>query len=958
MTARVPSVPWTLRVAADAVLLGLLVFTPLAFGSVQPWAVAAIIWGAVIAFLLWMARRLWFPHSEQDGRGIVAAATGGLRALGVGTATAGFLALIVLQLLPLPPVAVRALSPGTWDLYQRTLPGYAEGKAIDFGRLEEWLLGDTGERGAAESPFAGAADGALRFWSWRPLSLAPASTRRAAALILAYLMVFVVVADRCQDRGFRRLLLWVVASTGLLVALLGLAQRTTWGDRIYGRIRPAYGGSPMGPFVNSNHYAGYLEMAVAALAGLWFALVRRERQPIFRRATTSFAAGADSRHAPQLFILTMLLGIGILGLWGARSRGGLIGGAVGGLILLAPAVRRWGRGKGWTRALVLAGILAFLVLVGSKVYEVSMAEGLESDLSAEPSFLMRLRVWRDSLGMLLQFPAFGGGLGAYGFTIPLFQSGGYDRLWIYAHNDYLQLVCETGLAGALLFGWGFARFLWRGLRPVVLAPPRPGAAALGCAAGMGALLVHSLVDFNLQIPSNGLLFVVLGAVLQSYLPGRLGNRAAEGQRPAPRPPAVLFIGCAGAGVLLCLGAATTAAARGLADRASARYAEGDLHVAERHLSVAARLGSRLPDVHADRGFFYLRALDERERAEKVLGLRAEEMLRRARAAFCRAILLGPTNTNSWSGLAETYLEASHETMRTRSLEIGELLSGRPAPSRLEKVHLALLRRMMALEPRNGYHHARLGDFHWDRQNRDAALRAYEEAMRLLPKVDQHPFLAGDSVPPEVLQAALRGARAALEAESPAAPEHELHLNVSLLLERSGDLAGAVRHMERARELLPRKEWYLRRLAYLCFAAGELDRSRELLLQSVEGGVRSEHSYLYLARIARQKGDRQEAISYFRKALNMRPDDVRLALELARAYEEFGDARNASRYYELAMEMDPSDLTALLAGADFFERRGLPGRAVQVLQKVVALRPRDDVYQRRLEQLRSRLGTIE
>src|SRR3990172_5537188 len=130
-----------LRSAADSVVLVLVFFTPLAFGSVQPWAVAAIIWGAVLVFLLWMACRIWFPRTGNDAQGILAAASGGLRSMGVAAATVSFLALIAFQLLPLPPLVMRVVSPGTWDIYQRTLPGYSGGKEVDFNRLEEWLLG-------------------------------------------------------------------------------------------------------------------------------------------------------------------------------------------------------------------------------------------------------------------------------------------------------------------------------------------------------------------------------------------------------------------------------------------------------------------------------------------------------------------------------------------------------------------------------------------------------------------------------------------------------------------------------------------------------------------------------------------------------------------------------------------------------------------------------------------------
>jgi O-antigen ligase len=82
----------------------------------------------------------------------------------------------------------------------------------------------------------------------------------------------------------------------------------------------------------------------------------------------------------------------------------------------------------------------------------------------------------------------------------------------HVHNDYLELASETGLPGAaLLFLPILALFIKmviaflddsRGYRRAVL---------LGCIGSTVALLVHSMTDFNLQIPANALIFsVILG----------------------------------------------------------------------------------------------------------------------------------------------------------------------------------------------------------------------------------------------------------------------------------------------------------------------------------------------------------------------------------------------------------------------------------------------------------------
>ena len=116
--------------------------------------------------------------------------------------------------------------------------------------------------------------------------------------------------------------------------------------------------------------------------------------------------------------------------------------------------------------------------------------------------------------MVAANPLTGTGLGTFALAFPVFKTYGDTSIWQQAHNEYLQVLAESGAIGFVLLVAGVCLIVWRYLRPVFLEPVRRQDPVIqGAAFGTAILLIHSLVDFNLQIPSNGLLFVLSAALL-------------------------------------------------------------------------------------------------------------------------------------------------------------------------------------------------------------------------------------------------------------------------------------------------------------------------------------------------------------------------------------------------------------------------------------------------------------
>ncbi len=139
----------------------------------------------------------------------------------------------------------------------------------------------------------------------------------------------------------------------------------------------------------------------------------------------------------------------------------------------------------------------------------------------------RLEIWRATGSLISAHPVTGSGIGTYGTAIlPHWSSTEYSTL-LYAHNDYLQVLADAGVVGALL------AILLVGVVGVALArsihitDPGLRGVALGAGVGCIGLLMHSVVDFNLQIPANAIAFLFASVVLV-----RASSTAAE---PINRP---------------------------------------------------------------------------------------------------------------------------------------------------------------------------------------------------------------------------------------------------------------------------------------------------------------------------------------------------------------------------------------------------------------------------------------
>ena len=311
-------------------------------------------------------------------------------------------------------------------------------------------------------------------------------TRMELLKLAAYFLFFFLLAQAFRTRAELSMLAWFLVLFCFAVSLLAIIQHFTSGGEIYWIRSLKIEGDPYGPYVNRNHFAGFVELtAPVGLALLAFRGVRRD-----------------------LFPLTTLLTIvPVSAIVLAGSRGGIISFAleIGVLALLVRNQRAVHGGRVAVVALVAAVTLLLISWVGA-----GLAVERFSTLSPHDTSLdRRVSMFRGAEHIFVDHPVKGCGLGTLVAVYPRYETAYDGRVVEHVHNDYIETLAETGLLGGFV-GLIFLGTLYREARKNFTAEQAHFSQALhaGAIVAISGLLLHSFVDFNLQIPANAMLFLL------------------------------------------------------------------------------------------------------------------------------------------------------------------------------------------------------------------------------------------------------------------------------------------------------------------------------------------------------------------------------------------------------------------------------------------------------------------
>ncbi len=429
----------------------------------------------------------------------------------------GLACLCVVQVLPLPMGLLRSLSPVAADIWSGALrplgqpaPAYAT-LSLDPGAT--WVE-------------------ALRWFSYGAMFVGAAATSTRIGAGWAIMSVF---------------------ATACLAAIIAVSHGLLGLDMVYGLYSPNFKAEPwhVGPLLNPNNLAGYLNLGALSGLGLMF-----EEKPVIPRWLTAIG-------------VALLIGVVV----GAASRGGvlMLGAGVAVLVpLLQAGKARRAPSKGaarTTRTMVATlGFGLLLAVMGSQT---------RTWLELFDKNLEKLGMTRWVRPVLGDFPLFGVGRGAFESVFPAYQAENGGVVYTHVENFAAQWVVEwgipCGIAALCALGWA--------LRPKRLGVLRHSAAA-GAWCGIMALLVQNVADLGMEIP--GLCFAL--ALIFGALWGAAGQNEPRLLGPVRDAPSAIRVALSVgvAGLLLCGGVA----------RAGLKLLDDDRHAA--HEAYATTTSPRTP----------------------------------------------------------------------------------------------------------------------------------------------------------------------------------------------------------------------------------------------------------------------------------------------------------------------------------------------------------------------------
>ncbi len=465
------------------ILILLFIFTPIAFGSMDIWAFSLMELGILLIISLYVIQESFFNHSFAAQNSY-----GSFLNLKKNSAIplillCFFLAFILFQMIPLPAGVIKILSPKAYELRQQLLSINSPLQALSLPNPHN-------------------------LWPTRyPLSISPYATEieffKWFALIGFF--IFLLYGRFLDDYKIRSQLVIVIMLVGIGESLYGMIEFFSGHHHILYLDGVSLMSTVTGTFINRNYFAGYLLMVIPLSMGFLLS----------RLAVQTDHFGGWRHSLSSLDGKDLLIGFGvilmILGLLFSASRMGIISLLLS-FSLLGILFRDPKKEKRFSKTPTL--LLGLALLWAGWIGLDAVISGF---FNVAEGFKMRQMIWVDTFRILKDFPILGSGLGTFPQVFPMYRSFHIQGLVTHADNDFLQLASECGVIGMIPLLILFIFLIHKaflGIRSLPTGVPQRYI-TVGGLVGIFALMIHSIIERNIQIPANAFLFAFLcGLVLK------------------------------------------------------------------------------------------------------------------------------------------------------------------------------------------------------------------------------------------------------------------------------------------------------------------------------------------------------------------------------------------------------------------------------------------------------------
>ncbi len=436
-----------------------IIFSPLAFGTVEPWSYAIMEISVCSALFIYFVF-LYKTNAElYKIPGIIPLCL--------------FLLYILIQTIPLPAQIIKIISPASYEIQ------------------------------AASSKMT--------------ISIHPRATLLEFFRYATYVVFYVLTVQILSAKKLLKKSVFVITIFGSVLAFSSILQLYLTKDMALWIRHVPINARIIGPYICHNHYAGLMEMIFPIVLALFlFYKPRTNDSNIFSGFIEIFKQEKANIHiligAGALLIITSI--------FLSLSRGGMISTCFGLIFFLGLSYKKKTSRK--SSLLIISIIIIAGFSIGwfgwNNVYdEFSSLQTSDGSLYQE-----RLEYWKDSKEIINDFPLTGSGFGTFSDVYPLVQTIDGEADLQHAHNDYIELLTEGGAIGFLLILSFLATLFYKTYMVFRLRKDAYSIYIyIGSITGIISILIHSFSDFNMHIGANGLWFSFLAALAVSAANTRL-----------------------------------------------------------------------------------------------------------------------------------------------------------------------------------------------------------------------------------------------------------------------------------------------------------------------------------------------------------------------------------------------------------------------------------------------------